>query len=248
MKMKKVIFLGLILLLLPSISFGQVSQNCLDLNVNLKQGQRDSANKGDIVLLQNFLKNTGYLNTNSTGFFGVQTLKAVKVFQKANNINPTGFVGPQTRSTIKNSSCVVTIEAVTPPEIIVPEITIPTPTQPVTPTVIDEVISSGSVSSLRVRTSGVVSIYNDSVVLMGQVTAGARSGTVSFFETTTNPLVYKTSETIISSKSSQKSNDKFQISINGLKPETNYYFRACAENISLGQKSCGGTSTLLTNK
>lgn len=246
--MKKVIFLGLILLL-PSISFGQVSQNCLDLNLNLKQGQRDSANKGDIVLLQNFLKNTGYLNTNATGFFGVQTLKAVKVFQKANNINPTGFVGPLTREAIKAVTCAPIIqEPSTPISTPEPLPTVPSIEQPIVPTVIDEIISAGNVSSLRVKTSGVVSIYTGSAVLMGQVTAGARSSTVSFFEITTNPLVYKTSETIISSKSSQKSNDKFQISINGLKPETNYYFRACAENISLGQKSCGGTSTLLTNK
>lgn len=247
--MRKILFLLLILIVLPSVSFGQTSQTCLDLAVNLKQGQRDIGGKKDILSLQSFLKTTGYLDANATGFFGTQTLKAVKAFQKAKSIIPTGFVGPLTREAIKTVTCTLVMQEPSTPSTI-PETlpVVPSIEQPVAPVVIDEIISAGNISSLRVRTSGVISIYNDSVVLMGQVTAGARSGTVGFFEITTNPSVYKTSETIISSKSSQKSNDKFKISLAGLKPETNYYFRACAENVSLGQKSCGGTSTLLTSK
>ncbi|HRH24776.1 MAG TPA: peptidoglycan-binding domain-containing protein, partial [Candidatus Paceibacterota bacterium] len=99
--MKKFTFLILLLSFLPQVSFGQTVQNCLDLSVNLKQGQKDAVNKTDITSLQNFLKNAGYLNVNATGFFGVQTLRAVKAFQKANNINPTGLVGPLTRAFIK---------------------------------------------------------------------------------------------------------------------------------------------------
>jgi hypothetical protein len=55
--MKKFIFLILLLSFLPQVSFGQTTQNCLDLSVNLKQGQKDVVNKTDITSLQNFLKN-----------------------------------------------------------------------------------------------------------------------------------------------------------------------------------------------
>lgn len=244
--MKKLIFLALILSFLPQVSFGQNIQNCLDLSANLKQGQRDSVGKTDVSSLQNFLKNAGYLNANATGFFGAQTLKAVKAFQKAKNINPTGLVGPLTRASIKNFSCGAISEPVPTPTPVEPAPPITeTPTPPV---VNDEVISSGNSSSLRAKTDGVIVVGSTSSTLRGQVTAGARSGTVGFFEVTTNPSVYKVSETIISTKVSQRSNDKFEISLLGLKSETNYYFRACAENASLGQKSCGGTSTFTTTK
>ena len=242
--MKKLIFLALILSFLPQISFGQTNQNCLDLSANLKQGQRDSVGKTDVSSLQNFLKNAGYLNANATGFFGAQTLKAVKAFQKAKNINPTGLVGPLTRASIKSFSCGAISEPVpTPVEPAPPIIETPIP-----PVINDEIISSGNSSSLRAKTDGVIVVGSTSSTLRGQVTAGARSGTVGFFEVTTNLSVYKVSETIVSTKVSQRSNDKFEISLFDLKPETNYYFRACAENASLGQKSCGGTSTFTTTK
>jgi|GEM_PF-4064150 len=244
--MKKFTFLILLLSFLPQVSFGQTVQNCLDLSVNLKQGQKDAVNKTDITSLQNFLKNAGYLNVNATGFFGVQTLRAVKAFQKANNINPTGLVGPLTRAFIKSSSC-VTIATPTPSPTPV-EPTTPATETPTPPVVNDEIISSGNASSLKVRTDGATVIGNTSSTLRGQVTAGARSGTVGFFEVTINPSVYKASEAIISTKVSQRSNDKFEVSLSGLKPETSYYFRACAENTSLGQKSCGGTSAFTTTK
>lgn len=246
--MKKIVFLFLILLALPNVSFGQTSQNCLDLTTNIRQGQRDSNSKNEIISLQRFLKSEGYLSANATGFFGLQTLKAVKSLQKANNISQTGFVGPLTRLLIKTSTCTpVKQEPLTPDNVSVPEVVTITTIQEV-PVLVDQIISSGSTSSLRVKTSGVVSLGKDSASLMGQITAGARSATLGFFEVTTNPSVYKTSETIISSKVSQRSNDKFQVSLNNLKPETVYYFRACAENISLGQKSCGGTSSFTTTK
>lgn len=53
-----------------------------------------------VTLLQNALIERGYLSGSATGFFGVLTLKAVKDFQRANNITPTGFVGPLTRAAL----------------------------------------------------------------------------------------------------------------------------------------------------
>ena len=59
-------------------------------------------NYGDqVIALQNILIKQGYLTSQATGYFGVLTLKAVKDFQRANEITPTGFVGPLTRAALE---------------------------------------------------------------------------------------------------------------------------------------------------
>lgn len=50
-----------------------------------------------VLALQKFLIAQGYMTNTPTPYFGVLTLKAVKQFQRDNNIIPTGFVGPLTR-------------------------------------------------------------------------------------------------------------------------------------------------------
>ncbi len=57
-----------------------------------------------VMLLQTMLIEKGYMTGEATGFFGVVTLKAVKDFQRANNITPTGFVGPLTRAQLMKIS------------------------------------------------------------------------------------------------------------------------------------------------
>jgi peptidoglycan hydrolase-like protein with peptidoglycan-binding domain len=52
-----------------------------------------------------YLAQTGYLETDPTGYFGNATKKAVQVFQRANGIAPQGNVGPATRAKIKELSC-----------------------------------------------------------------------------------------------------------------------------------------------
>ncbi len=68
----------------------------------------------DVTALQDILRAHGYLNVQSTGFFGIATFKAVKAFQKNYmHIAPTGFVGPRTRAvlnTISSSGPVTTEE------------------------------------------------------------------------------------------------------------------------------------------
>lgn len=57
----------------------------------------------DVVLLQDILRSQGYLSSNSTGYFGIATFKAVKSFQKNYmHIPPTGYVGPKTRLSLNN--------------------------------------------------------------------------------------------------------------------------------------------------
>lgn len=54
----------------------------------------------DVSALQDILRMRGYFSRQSTGYFGITTLKAVKSFQRDMNISPTGFVGPKTREAL----------------------------------------------------------------------------------------------------------------------------------------------------
>lgn len=58
----------------------------------------------DVVLLQDTLRARGYFTSQSTGYFGVITLRAVKAYQKNYmKIPPTGFVGPLTRLSLSTA-------------------------------------------------------------------------------------------------------------------------------------------------
>lgn len=79
--------------------------SCPLLTTNLKEGSRDVNTNGQVTLLQNFLREKGYLNEPSSGYFGKQTKQAVKAFQVANGIDSNGQVGPITRASINLISC-----------------------------------------------------------------------------------------------------------------------------------------------
>ena len=106
-----VLVLGL--LIVPSFSFAQVGDvdpnptatDCVALQNNLRYRDRDINKNGEVSTLQDFLQSKGYLNSEPTGYFGLLTFKAVKDFQKANDISPTGYVGPITRAKIKALTC-----------------------------------------------------------------------------------------------------------------------------------------------
>lgn len=52
----------------------------------------------DVLELQNRLKEEGYFNVTSTGYFGPLTASAVRAYQAANGLPSVGVVGPQTRA------------------------------------------------------------------------------------------------------------------------------------------------------
>ncbi len=230
-----------------------IANGCLDLNSNIRQGMKDTTSSDGIYALQSFLRINNYMTVNPTGYFGVQTLKGVKVFQKAHKITATGFVGPLTRAEIKKISCttnipepIISVGSETPA--ITPIVEVPVvPIESTVPVVEDVILSAPNNSSLRVKTEGVISITTDSLVVRGKVTAGARSGTERWFELTRNPDVYKLSETTISPKIPQRTNNNFEQSFSGLVSGATYYYRACADNISLGQKSCGSSVSITVN-
>jgi len=106
-----ILFLG-VLFLVPALSFAQLSDidpqggaSCVAITHNLRFSSRDANTSNDVSALQDFLNTNGYLKNTATGYFGSATLKAVKAFQKANNISPTGYVGPVTRAKIQVIDC-----------------------------------------------------------------------------------------------------------------------------------------------
>lgn len=263
MCMKKYLFIFLVfsLFIIPNISFGEeatlTSVNvCVDLTKNLRYKMRDTSTSKDITNLQAFLKNKNYITVLPTGYFGVATLKGVKDFQKKHNITPTGFVGSLTRAKIKEITCsaVNNVDTTTTTttdntnttttEQNTNQPNIETPAQNQNP--VDEILTAPNNSSLKIRTEGVLSLAASTVTLRGYITAGARSATKGWFEITKNPSVYKVSETIVSTKVLQRTNDKFDQTFSNLNSGITYYYRACAENVDLGQKSCGTTSTFTT--
>ncbi len=90
----------LLSVLVPSFAFAGTS-SCITLAKNLSKGVENS----EVLKLQQFLQNKGYLTNTPTGYFGAGTLKAVKKFQLANEIPQVGLVGPSTRAKIKEISC-----------------------------------------------------------------------------------------------------------------------------------------------
>lgn len=80
-------------------SFKTLASSSTTLSRNLYYRSRGA----DVALLQDFLRAQGYLSSQSTGYFGIATFKAVKAFQKNYmHIPPTGYVGIKTRTTINN--------------------------------------------------------------------------------------------------------------------------------------------------
>jgi len=95
--MKKIIIA--LLVFIPVISFASI-------DFDLKYGA-----KGDEVIeLQEYLINKGFLNSQPTGNFYSLTQKAVIAYQSSVNLPNTGFVGPMTRGKI-NSDLVDTTQA-----------------------------------------------------------------------------------------------------------------------------------------
>ncbi len=83
---------------LPNGSTGEISKDTPS-GTKRVTGNLSIRSRGEqVTTLQSILIQKGYLTGEPTGYFGVVTLKAVKEFQRANNIPPTGFVGPLTRA------------------------------------------------------------------------------------------------------------------------------------------------------
>lgn len=74
---------------------------CTDLTKTLSKGSQNS----QVLKLQQYLFEGGYLVAKPNGYFGAGTVKAVKSFQYEHQLSETGSLGSATRKKIKDVSC-----------------------------------------------------------------------------------------------------------------------------------------------
>lgn len=86
-------------------TFYAPSSTCVNLSVLLQVGSRDYYGRTNVSALQAYLYAAGYLRVAPTGYFGGQTLAALKSFQRNNGIYPTGTTNAQTRTMLRDISC-----------------------------------------------------------------------------------------------------------------------------------------------
>lgn len=80
-----------------------------DKDLSLGDGESEES-RGDVVRLQNFLIEKGYLSIKkSTGYFGKITRASMMSFQKDSEIDQTGELNTATREKIKNLRCKMAI-------------------------------------------------------------------------------------------------------------------------------------------
>lgn len=96
--MKKII-IGISFLLVGTAHVSALP--CVDLKNNLVKGKETS----EVLLLQNFLAEKGFLIAKPNGYFGNGTLLAVKKYQESVGLSRSGQVFPLTRAMIKKDSC-----------------------------------------------------------------------------------------------------------------------------------------------
>lgn len=99
--MKKVVFT----LCFFAYSFLSVSAlSCVDIKNNLMKKKETN----EVLLLQNFLYEKGFLSAKPNGYFGNGTVLAVKKYQKSIGLTQSGQVFPLTRAKIKKETCGIT--------------------------------------------------------------------------------------------------------------------------------------------
>ena len=99
-----------------SMGGGASSNSCVYLTSSQSLGSSDATTGGQVSILQRFLINKGFLSTstgNPTGYYGAQTVAAVKAYQASVGVNLTGTVGPLTRLAIaRDTGCVQALTGV----------------------------------------------------------------------------------------------------------------------------------------
>lgn len=82
------------------------NQNCTKFQQDLRLYDGPNNKKSEAVFeLQNSLIQENYLKTQSTGFFGLLTLNALKKYQRDHGLPNTGYMGKMTRRILRNQFC-----------------------------------------------------------------------------------------------------------------------------------------------
>jgi uncharacterized surface protein with fasciclin (FAS1) repeats len=95
--MKKTFITGITLATLTMFSTSSAFA-VSEYNTNIGFGSRGE----NVVQLQNFLSEKGYLSSQNRGYFGAMTRAALIKFQKENGLHGTGFFGPLTREKVRS--------------------------------------------------------------------------------------------------------------------------------------------------
>jgi hypothetical protein len=83
------------------ISDTEIRSSCLMLTHFMEFGSKSP----QVLQLQNFLMENGYMEMYPTGFYGRNTEAAIREWQKRHVIDIRGYVGPSTRGSIANTTC-----------------------------------------------------------------------------------------------------------------------------------------------
>lgn len=192
---------------------------------NLTRTLSKYSENSEVLALQQFLFESGYLTAKPNGYFGENTRKALIAFQKNQKINGTGNVGPLTRVKIKEISCsgaTTSTEKKNPSEsvqvkkeekvtVVVKDtpVTVPTQTVPV-------VVPTNEIPTIFVKTRIPTEVTSTSATLSG---SGGIDGEKHWFEWgKTIEMGNATPQTVASTSYTYK--------LTGLSPNTTYVFRA----------------------
>jgi peptidoglycan hydrolase-like protein with peptidoglycan-binding domain len=115
--MKKVmVVMGLFLSVAQAFAWNTYNYNDYQVNsyddyricaIALTRELRIGSENSEVLTLQDFLHDSGYLYASPNGYFGKATREAVMLFQADHGISRTGVVGPSTRQAINDEICSV---------------------------------------------------------------------------------------------------------------------------------------------
>lgn len=180
----------------------------------------------EVLALQQFLADSGYLLVKPNGYFGDNTKRALIAFQRKQKLSRTGATGPLTRGKIRDISC--SAASSTLEKKISRESVTATSGEKIAVTVKEtsETITLAEMPTIYVKTLIPVDVTSDSATLFGR---GGIDGEKHWFEWgKTEDMTNATPQTVASTTFSYK--------LTGLSPSTTYYFRALTSVASSTQR------------
>lgn len=102
------LILSAVVIILPNEIQAQTVSKCINITKRLAWGAKEPAYAGQVYALQRFLISQGY-DTQVTGYFGSQTDKALRAYQRKNNLPTVGYTEEKTRAFINSRICNTTV-------------------------------------------------------------------------------------------------------------------------------------------
>lgn len=196
------------------------ASTCTILTRPLSKGSENN----EVLALQQFLADGGYLTVKPNGYFGENTRKAVILFQKGQKITMIGTVGPLTRAKIQVMSCAVAPSSLNEKKssstvasnegkvvAIAKDVPVVTSVQDVPPAT-----TAQEIPTIYVKTFLASDITPNSAIIKG---VGGIDGEKHWFEWGTTMEMKNVTPQVAASTS-------YSYKMTGLLPNTSYFFRA----------------------